>query len=296
MADNINERAIVVIVSHKAHLSHYEIISVRQCLSVLAGYRIQFVCPASLDVTALYRTFGKEIEIRRVKDAWLSSWEAYNHFAMSRQFYRPYLDYEYILIHETDAFVFRDDLEIWMNKEYSYIGAPWVEGYSRGRANSPLSGVGNGGFSLRRVPDHLRALSSLRFTKTFAEQYESFAKLNVKGRVRHAFLLLVEHLVYNNFHHSFKSLHYRLMRLPCNEDVFWGLLAGCCFEWFSVPSPEEAAGFAIELQPERMVALNGGRIPMGAHAWWKYDLNFWRPIIRSHGHAVDTLTQGAPIS
>ena len=50
-----------------------------------------------------------------------------------------------------DAFVFKDELKYWCNLGYDYIGAPWFDRYHESTMDSPIIGVGNGGFSLRRV-------------------------------------------------------------------------------------------------------------------------------------------------
>ena len=34
-------------------------------------------------------------------------------------------------------------------------------------------------------------------------------------------------------------------------------------------------GFAAESQPRRVVELNGGQLPLGAHAWMKHDRAVW---------------------
>ena len=92
---------------------------------------------------------------------------------LSFNFYESFLDYKYILIYQLDAFVFKDDLIFWCNKNYDYVGAPWIASIS----NNPFTlllnkissifdskekkerkkiffKVGNGGFSLRKVASH----------------------------------------------------------------------------------------------------------------------------------------------
>jgi len=38
-----------------------------------------------------------------------------------------------------------------------------------------------------------------------------------------------------------------------------------------VPNMRKAAGFAVELEPQRMMFLNNGELPFGAHQWDRYD-------------------------
>jgi len=41
---------------------------------------------------------------------------------------------------------------------------------------------------------------------------------------------------------------------------------------FKVPNMRKAAGFAVELEPQRMMFLNNGELPFGAHQWERYGL------------------------
>lgn len=47
---------------------------------------------------------------------------SYNSMCMSSDFYNMFKDYEYMLLSQTDSFVFNDDLEYWLNLGYDYIG------------------------------------------------------------------------------------------------------------------------------------------------------------------------------
>lgn len=44
---------------------------------------------------------------------------------LSAEFYERFLAWDYILLCQTDAFVFRDELADWCARGYDYIGAPW---------------------------------------------------------------------------------------------------------------------------------------------------------------------------
>ena len=84
---------------------------------------------------------------------------------LSSVFYQEFEQYQYVLIAQTDSLVFSDDLNIWAEKGYSYIGAPWFEGYTQPTQPLRLTAVGNGGFSLRNVQDFLRVLNRPRIFK-----------------------------------------------------------------------------------------------------------------------------------
>jgi len=54
--------------------------------------------------------------------------------------------YDYILIYQTDCWVFEDNLDYFVELEYDWYGAPWYQPHI-GLTNV----VGNGGFSLRKI-------------------------------------------------------------------------------------------------------------------------------------------------
>ncbi|MCK5681152.1 hypothetical protein KAI46_10130 [bacterium] len=62
--------------------------------------------------------------------------EAYNKLLVFPGFWDAFPSFEYMLIAQLDAFVFRDNLDEWCRKGYAYIGAPWLNGFG---ANNTLS-------------------------------------------------------------------------------------------------------------------------------------------------------------
>ena len=81
----------------------------------------------------------------------------------SKTFYSNYLEYEYLLIVQTDVIVISDQLKDWCDKGYSYVGAPWFVGFHQLKKSLMFLGVGNGGFSLRRVEHFINVLSRIRY-------------------------------------------------------------------------------------------------------------------------------------
>ncbi len=153
----------VVIPVYKDQLTANEIRSFRQCLHVLGHYPVMLVAPEHLDPDAYHQVAGKQLPVVRFADSCFVSVRAYSRLLVSSGFYRRFADYNYLLLYQLDAWVFRDELEYWMDKEYDYIGAPWIVApplpSKRGLFNisDRLAGkVGNGGFSLRKVRAHLR--------------------------------------------------------------------------------------------------------------------------------------------
>ena len=93
--------------------------------------------------------------------------------------------------------------------------------------------------------------------------------------------MLLDHTVRNN-------THWLLNNYRGYEDQFWGISVPKKFAWFRVPSFEEAAAFAFEMQPRRLFDLNHEVLPFGCHAWWKYDLDFWKPHIEKFGYKLES--------
>jgi hypothetical protein len=65
-----------------------------------------------------------------------------------------------------------------------------------------------------------------------------------------------------------------------NEDFFWSLYVPYYFPFFRTPGQAQALHFAFETEPARCFELTGHTLPMGCHAWEKYDAAFWQPYIK----------------
>lgn len=246
----------VVIPIYRNTFSDLEMRSLRQVSEVLKNYRISLVKPESLDVTELVSRFPS-FSIRSFRDEFFEGIAGYNSLMMSEEFYSAFQDSQYILIYQTDAYVFRDELEQWCREGYDYVGAPWLKkpvynlpviswimsiGFNRdrrkGRRNKQelYNKVGNGGLSLRKVQSHLRVVK---------EERESIR----------------EYLAVRN--HMY------------NEDVFWSGI-----ESFRYPDALRALAFSFDKYPKLCYRLNGRKLPFGCHAWYSRKMRgFWRGII-----------------
>lgn len=161
----------VVIPSYTASLKKNEKIALEQCIKILGKYDIYFMLPQSLEID-YDRASLKKV---RYSDQWFWSVAAYSEFMLKPDLYRDFLDYEYILIYQLDAFVFYDRLEYFCSLNYDYIGAPWPDGgLVRTMERLKTVYVGNGGFSLRKV-DRM-----LNFVEKAKDQIKVFHALNVE--------------------------------------------------------------------------------------------------------------------
>lgn len=248
----------VVIPIYKSTLTALETRSLTQTYNVLRAHPIVVIKPQSLDLNHITLRYPG-ITLTSFDDIYFSGIEGYNHLMMSTTFYERFLRYQYILICQLDAYVFRDELLEWCDKGYDNIGAPWLEqpfyrwpiysAYRRWKharllrqgknsRQSLFNKVGNGGFSLKKTQSHYDAVVRHR------------AKI-------HEFL-------------SHDRSHFY------NEDVFWATQV----PEFTYPDAMEALRFSFDKYPRYCYALNGHQLPFGCHSWYKRKMrHFWKPII-----------------
>ena len=138
-----NKRCCVVLITHKGRLSGDDERSFKQAIKVLSKRDIFIVIPKRADVS-YYSSLGENLNIKQVPDNWLNSYAAYNQTLEHVEFYDLFKEYDYILIYQSDCWVFEDRLDYFMDLGCEWYGAPWPTVTS----HKP---VGNGGFSLRKV-------------------------------------------------------------------------------------------------------------------------------------------------
>lgn len=253
-----NHKVKIVIPLYRNRLDDDEYKSLSNNLHILNRYPILFLLPEGMTppaVTAGYETM-------RVSSKWLGAQNGiagYNRMMMSRAFYTLFADCEYILICQTDAWIFRDELDEWCGKGFDYVGAPWprrsiydlffvrmwlkIRKRIFGRSGRPLrqdgfDRVGNGGLSLRRVESHILA----------CEHYAD---------------------IISEYGNHIGNLY--------NEDFFWATVPA----EFRYPTVDEALRFSFDVHPAYCYRRTGSRLPFGCHGWSKKRYKkFWRRFIQ----------------
>ncbi len=160
------KKVAVVIPFYTSNINEYEKTSLEQCFQVLGAYDVIFAVPQSMKENDV--PHRKNTSCVRFSDDWFSNVTSYNRLMLSALFYESFLEYEYILIYQLDAFVFKDELLEFCNLDYDYYGAPWypsieVHFDDNPGINPKILKVGNGGFSLRKVETFLRYLDKASF-------------------------------------------------------------------------------------------------------------------------------------
>ena len=281
----------VVIPVHHYPLTQAEQAALERCLSVLHRYPICIVTPEGLDAEELLRRHP-QLQRETFADEYFVSAYSYNKFMLADEFYDRFAAYEYILVHQLDAFVFSDQLHDWCMSGYDYVGAPWIWSSRQptlpyrlyigalrtlcrviDRPNSAdlppdkffqrqlCYSAGNGGLSLRRV----------------ARMREVLAKLHERANIYRA---------------GKPAAWAERPSGRLGEDVFFCVEANRYWRHVKTPGLGAAAQFAWETNPAIAARLTGGVLPFGCHGWNKLSLDQWRPVFARFGYHLDDLLSG----
>lgn len=234
----------VVIPFHKANPDANELRSLRRCCDILKSYPRILAVSNSLDTQDLQQT-DNTLQIVRFPDIYFSSWKGYNLLCRSPEFYERFLNYKYVLIHQLDCYIFRDELLYWCEKDYDYVGAAWLRHEhlmesKKWYSKAPflkifLRQTAQGGFSLRRVMTFYNAA------------------------VCQAWLL--KHII----------------NLP--EDVYWSTIGSRLYHPFKIAGINEAIKFSFDASPELAFRMNNDQLPFGCHGWYGKHTEFWKDKI-----------------
>lgn len=235
-----------------------------QALRMTKGFKAVFVAANSFNFDKSYDQLLINIDVVRFDDVYFESIQGYNRLMLSPVFYDRFSDFDYMLIHQADAYLFKPELVYWCNQGYSYIGAPWFQTklplrtriemlkikrfpflYSeteriQKRELLLLNEVGNGGLSLRQIKI---------FREVLAKAPDDLLKKYEENNIA-------------NF----------------NEDVFWSIEAMRIVKNFIKPSCRKALKFSCEHSAEVAYNLNKS-LPFGCHAFDKINTEFWKQFI-----------------
>jgi len=286
MANHVPTCCIVVPV-HSEKWTETEGKAVDRCLDKLSQYDFVFVHKRSLDISrilemnTLNRLKAKSITFIPVDDCWLYSVATYNTLMLSQWFYELFTSWDYMLLFQLDAWILGGDLESWLLRGHSYIGAPWANPLSS-QTFSISHGVGNGGLSLRRVQDMLKILGSLRYKLVPVFSPSELASEGLLFQQYLDYHILLRPLVFSKRfgrvllrstgHHN--TLNY-FARVGVNEDFVLSLYAIKVFKWLDLPLVADAAKFSVETNPEYFLGLCGKVTPFGCHGWEKHGRQFY---------------------
>lgn len=273
-------RCGIVISVWKENVSENEILSISQCLKILKSYQIIFVAPIYLCLDAyknLCNQYGVDFKVERFEDCFFQNISFYNRLMLNVNFYKKFNNYEYILLYQPDAWIFEDDLQKWLDKGYDYIGAPWFEGWSNPDSNAILlPEAGNGGFSLRKVSSIIKILSfphTMKYVRNWKDILDDFKKKRLISNI-----LNIPNFIYKRYGFS-NSVYSFFKSTPIHEDRVFAKYVPKFNRHFKVAPPSEAMYFSFEVNPSRLYEMTNKTLPLGCHAWEKYDPEFWSEFI-----------------
>lgn len=272
----------IIIPIYKQEITYSEIISLKQCIRILGGYDIILVTYDGLNLSEYIRYFNDvSYHLEFFPQPFFKDILGYNKIMTSVSFYKRFVQYDYILIYQLDAFVFKDELDNWCTRQFDYVGAPWFENHSVDEKDRKLWRVGNGGFSLRKVSSFIDCLDSKVVFPSFSDLIKSYRAMSVKFKIKKIDFIL------RRLFKSGSTIKDFVENIEINEDAFWGMLIPRYVKTFTVPDPHIASRFSFECNPRVLYELNQKELPFGCHGWQKYDLKFWKLHIEKFGYEIN---------
>ena len=235
-----NSSVTICVPVYKDSLSEQETRGLHYSLRFFDKDQVKFVAPTSLP-TDFYKDHFPGVDYLFFPETYFQSERTYSKLLLSLDFYRA-ITSKFLLILQTDALIFSNALDYWVDQDYDYIGAPWAGGidfaFPALTPNLPAGGsirpsVGNGGLSLRKVSTMVDVLQ----------------KFPVQAEI------------------------WRGVGNP--EDVFLGM-ALQLLPNARLPNMYTAALFSIETLPSFYLGLINGGVPFGCHAYDKYEPELWK--------------------
>lgn len=253
------KQAIIVIPVYTTQLTVSEHAALRQCFDILSSYPKCFVKPESLDITSLVRDYPAN-HIVPFPDTYFKGIAGYNRLMMSPEFYETFAQWEYILIYQTDAWVFSDRLSEWCSKGYDYIGAPWIPKPKYRKLYYRIFNF------LKRVFCYISSSSD------YSRIYYRVGNGGLSLRRTQLFAQIAREMVSEiNCYLSHPGTDFY------NEDIFWSLEVNRKKERLKIPGWKEALRFSFDKNPSECYALNDRKLPFGCHGWSKKKmLPFWQ--------------------
>ena len=234
---------IVVPIYHE-DIYDYEEISLKRLHDIIydKGYDVFFIYPNGLNIDKYLELYNTANLISMDND-FFTDIHSYSQLMLNYNFYNMFSMYQYMLIYQTDSYLFKDEIEEWCNKGYDYIGAPIISSlkiWEQDNVNDWTPKVGNGGLSLRRIA----------IFKDITNPNGSFYKsLNINPD-------LLNDVIHEDVYFCTFVPKYYIMNIP---------------NWL------EAAYFSLSLNPIEIYNIIDNQ-PMGCH-----NFNLYKDFWKEHG-------------
>lgn len=264
------DRIAIIVPVYKNRLSAAETYSLKCSLSMRHKGRVVIVCPQNFDSSLFIDSNDlmlEEVIFERFHDDYFVDTKGYNLLLMSFQFYQRFINYEFILISQLDALILCENVELWLDKDFDYVGAPWIN--QKGKTKGLI--MGNGGLSLRKTKVfHDILIRSNWINLRFLRWYDPRNSiLRICSLVTFALPIYCYSIVKSNYIGYFDFAKLK----GYNEDIAFSKYLQK--HSLKMPTRKEAAGFSFEEEPEICYKITNDSLPFGCHAWQKYDVDFW---------------------
>jgi hypothetical protein len=267
-----NKKLCVVIPVHRANLSVDEVVSLKACKNRLERYDCYLIFPEGMDVS-LHLAIHNQLILKPVNPMWLSSIANYNVLKTQLEFYELFEDYTFMFTYELDSYIFDSDIEKTGSLRFDYIGAPFFDGYLDALPEARFIDGGNSGFSIRNIQSCIRVLKSMDNFKLHWFFYKVFFSRFPALRFHLNRLTKSRYDIYIN-----GKLDFYFLKHHMNEDMVWSQVVPKLFPFFKVADPATALKFSFEANPDKLLNMNKGQLPVGCHGWPKNKL-FWQKYI-----------------
>lgn len=271
-----NKSCVVVIPIYQEKLSEREEFSLMNTIDIYRDRDIVLIMPRNLNIENYIKWQSDRVKLTLLEEHNFQSAYSYSDLLLTSSFYKQFHEYEYILICHTDAWIFKDELDSWMQQGYDYVGAPLVS-----ISKNPLKAGktiidpfgGNGGLSLRKTKKMIEFIEN----KQHKGNWSNIVKFNFWLVKNIKIKMLIQ------FWKIFVKIRFmpeKFMLKPNGfEDYALSTLAGGIFNEVNVANPQEAMYFAFEHAPEMLFELTNNVLPQGCHGFTKFE--FWDKYIPS---------------
>ena len=256
----MNDKVCIVTPFHKSNLNESEKLSLK---TIQKHFKNEKKFLVTFDENKIDLPNFERINFSKI---FFENIQGYNNLCTSAEFYRSFLDFEYMLICQLDVIVLKNDLIEFISKNISYIGAPTGKKSPFDRSRKKLWGrryFCNGGFSLRKTNDFIRVLESSKIGYPF--NYLTIYECLKSGFYRYIKLYL-KTLFSKNIYKG----EYFAKNLYIKEDSFWTYFAPLFYKKYSLPTIDQANSFCFDGNPNFFYKMNKYKLPMALHGPFDY--------------------------
>ena len=269
-------KTVIVIPVYKKEMKPSEEASLKQCAKVLKDSPIRIICPKELDISEYEKVLkecGAEYSFDFLDKKYFGDVFKYSHLLLDKNFYKMYSDFDYMLLYQLDAWVFKNELDYWVNQGYDYIGAPWFENTEDENAKIIMRS-GNGGFSLRKINSMIELLNTdYHVVLSLKEFFKKKKKERLISNILSAPIMFLRWLFqpdrFTTFWHNTDMFE--------DQAVVWH--SEFAMPNFKVATAEINYKFSFEVFPKRLYKMNNNKLPFGCHAFERYDFDFFKQFI-----------------